>query len=204
MKKQIIAFDCDDVIVATGHQLINYYNKLHGTNVQPSDFYSKDYDTAWKASPEIVARDLFAYLNTDEYANLPPMPGAVEVLTELAKNFTLYIVTGRPDETESATNAWVSRYLPGIFERVVFTNFFKSNDSKGALRTKADVCRELGANWLVDDHLHHIENVSKQGVTGLLFGDLPWEQLHSERENVVKIKDWKQLAEYFAQVSHKN
>lgn len=89
------------------------------------------------------------------------------------------------------------KYLPNIFEQIVFTNFFKLNDSKVALRTKADVCKELSAEWLVDDHLHHIKNVTEQGITGLLFGDLPWEQLESSSSNIVKIKDWQQLGDYF-------
>ncbi len=198
MTKPVIAFDCDDVIVATGSLLVGYYNALHGTNVQPEEFYSKDYEHVWQAGPEVAVRDLFAYLLTDDYADLPPMDGAVEVLRELTKNFTLYIVTGRPDATEAATKKWVEKYLPGVFEDVIFTNFFKLSDSKGALRTKADVCKELGAQYLVDDHLHHIQNVSEQGITGLLFGDLPWEQPAVLPPLAAKIKDWKELQSYFS------
>lgn len=197
MSRPIIAFDCDDVIVATGELLIDHYNKLHGTNVQPEDFYSKDYEHVWQADPETATRDLFAYLLTDAYANLPPMEGAVDTLRKLAENYTLYIVTGRPDETEQSTQGWVDKHLSGIFEKIVFTNFFKLSDSKGALRTKADVCKDIGANWLVDDHLHHIRNVTEQGITGLLFGDLPWEQLDTPTPNIIKVKDWQQLGQYF-------
>lgn len=197
MDRQIIAFDCDDVIVATGSLLVNHYNKLHGTDVKPEDFYSKDYEHVWKAEPETAVRDLFAYLLTDSYANLPPMAGAAEVLRHLARSYKLYIVTGRPDATEQATKAWVQKYLPDVFEDVVFTNFFKLNDSKGALRTKADVCKELGAQYLVDDHLHHIQNVAEQGITGLLFGNLPWEQTDELPPRAVKINDWQELKQYF-------
>lgn len=199
MNKPIIAFDCDDVIVSTGLLLIKHYNQLHGTNVQPQDFYSKDYEHVWQADPEIATRDLFAYLLTDAYANLAPMDGAVETLKKLSNNFTLYIVTGRPVETEQATHEWIEKYLPNIFEEIIFTNFFKLSDSKGALRTKADVCKELGAQWLIDDHLHHIRNVTEQGITGLLFGDLPWEKLSEPSAFIVEIKDWQELSSYFDQ-----
>jgi 5'(3')-deoxyribonucleotidase len=195
--KPIIALDCDDVIVATGELLVNHYNQLHGTTVRPQDFYSKDYEHVWRAEPETATRDLFAYLLTEEYIQLAPMENAAAVLRKLAEQYTLYIVTGRPDETEQATLQWIEKYLPGIFEQVIFTNFFKLNDSKGALRTKADVCKELGAQWLVDDHLYHIHNVADQGITGLLFGDLPWEQLESPSPHIVKIKDWQGLEAYF-------
>lgn len=196
-KKQIIAFDCDDVIVATGSLLVEYYNKLHGTNVQAKDFYSKDYKCVWMADSATVAHDLFAYILTDECASLLPMDGASDVLRELAKKYTLYIVTGRPGYTEKATNAWIDKYLPGIFEKVVFTNFFKANNSRGATRTKADVCRELGAEYLVDDHLAHIRNVAKQGVAGLLFGNLSWEQVGELPPKAVKVDDWNGLRKYF-------
>jgi 5'(3')-deoxyribonucleotidase len=199
MTKPVIAFDCDDVIVATGMHLVEQYNKLHGTHVRHQDFYSKDYESIWEASPETVAHDLFTYLLSDEYSDLAPMTGAAEVLRKLAQTYTIYIVTGRPDFTEEATEKWVNKHLPNIFEQIVFTNFFKTPDSKGGLRTKADVCKEHGAEWLVDDHLHHIHNVAEQGITGLLFGDLPWEQLTEPLPNVVKIKDWRELGHYFDQ-----
>ena len=197
MNKPVIAFDCDDVIVSSGEPCIAHYNKLHSTNVQAKDFYSKDYSHVWQADRETATRDLFAYLLTDEHLRLPPMNGAAETLRKLSERYSLYIVTGRPDETERATHAWINKYLPNIFEEIVFTNFFKLSDSKGSLRTKADVCEEFGAQWLVDDHLQHIKNVTEQGITGLLFGDLPWEQLESPLPNIVKIKDWQQLGKYF-------
>ena len=150
MTKPVVAFDCDDVIVATGSLLINHYNKLHETTIRPDQFYSKDYENVWHTDQETAIRDLFAYLLTDDYANLPPMAGAVDVLTRLAQTHTLYIVTGRPDATEAATSRWVEKYLHNIFEKVIFTNFFKLDDSKGTLRTKADVCKELGAEYLVE------------------------------------------------------
>lgn len=197
MIKPVIAFDCDDVIVSSGEPCIAHYNKLHGTNVRAENFYSKDYEHVWQADPETATRDLFAYLLTDEYSDMPPMDGAAETLRKLSEKYSLYIVTGRPDETEQATHNWTNKYLPNIFEEIIFTNFFKLSNSKGKLRTKADVCEELGAQWLVDDHLHHIKNVSEKGVTGLLFGDLPWEQLDAPSGNIVKIKDWQQLGQYF-------
>lgn len=108
MTKRVIAFDCDDVIVASGKPCIDYYNRLHETNVKPENFYSKDYQHIWQADPETATRDLFAYLHTDDYANLSPMANAAETLRKLAERYTLYIVTGRPDETEQATHDWVN------------------------------------------------------------------------------------------------
>jgi HAD superfamily hydrolase (TIGR01509 family) len=199
MNRSIIAFDCDDVIVSSGALLVEHYNKLHSTRVEPRDFYSKDYEHVWRSDPETATRDLFAYLLTEDHMSLAPMPGAARVLRQLAERFKLFVVTGRPDETQQATNEWIEKYLPNIFEDIIFTNFFKLNDSKGPLRTKAEVCKELGAQWLVDDHLHHIENVTKHGITGLLFGDLPWERLSTPLPHVVQVSDWTELAKYFDQ-----
>lgn len=201
MNKKVIAFDCDDVIVASGSLLVEHYNKLHGTDVKQEEFYSKDYENVWHTDSETVNRDLFAYLLTEDYANLPPMEGAVEVLNHLANTHTLYIVTGRPDFTENVTNEWVNKYLPGVFEKIVFTNFFKLSDSRGELRTKADACVEIGAEYLVDDHLHHIQVVAELGITGLLFGNLPWEQTDQLPPLAVKINDWHELKDYFDNLS---
>lgn len=197
MHKQVIAFDCDDVLVSIGALLVQHYNMLHATNVRPEDFYSKDYKNVWKADPETAVRDVMQYLFTDDYMDLAPMAGAKETLAELSKQYRLFIVTGRPDATRRVTERWLESHLPNVFEEVIFTNFFKLSDSKDQLRSKADVCKELGATYLVDDHVHHIHTVSEQGITGLLFGDLPWEQPDILPANAVKIKDWEALASYF-------
>jgi 5'(3')-deoxyribonucleotidase len=171
MKKVVIAIDFDDVVVPTAPQAIQLYNKKYGTSIALKDVYSKDLHVWGVESDEDAVERMHAVLRTDEYKTLAPLQETVAVITSLAQQYELHLVTGRSDFLTEATQQTLTRWLPDIFTSVEFTNFFGPNP-----RSKAEVCRQLGADLLIDDHLHHAEVVAAEGIEVLLFGDLPWNQ----------------------------
>lgn len=187
MSKPIIAVDCDDVLVGTAQQILNHYNRNHGTNVS-------DYTEIWQLVSTDETRDSRnTYLDSKEYMNSQPTQDAMQALAKLNQSFELHIVTGRPGFMQDITLAWLEKHLPEIFKTVVFTDFFKK---KGG-RSKAEVCLDLGAQYLIDDHIHHCEAVARVGVRALLFGDYPWNQKVVLPEGIARVKDWAAVLEYF-------
>jgi len=183
MKKKIIAVDCDDVLVETGQRLLDHYNQLHGTAIT-------GYTEIWQAvSTEATKMSRDTYIDSDEYMASQPTQDAMRVLRELNEQHELHIVTGRPSFMQDVTLAWLERHLPGIFKTVIFTDFFK--DSGG--RSKADVCAEIGADYLVDDHIHHCQAVAKRGVHALLFGSYPWNQDFEATEMIQRVAGWAEV-----------
>jgi 5'(3')-deoxyribonucleotidase len=185
MKHKVIAVDCDDVLVETAPLILRNYNKLYGTHLELKDMYSRDlkvWDVPDAATAIARVED---YLKTDEYRRQPPLREAIEVTKRLAKHHELHIVTGRTEFLAVATQDMLDRYFPGIFQSIEFTGFFGDK-----ARSKADVCQQLNADLLIDDHLHHAEVVANIGIDVLLFGGYPWNRADSLPANMRRVKDW--------------
>jgi 5'(3')-deoxyribonucleotidase len=185
MTKQIIAIDCDDVILETAQLILNWYNHTYGTRLQPSDYYS-DSPAAWGVADDAIAiKRVDRYLATEEYFKAPPLPGAVTITQRLSAHYELHVVTGRADFLRPATTTTLERYFPGVFASIEFTNFFNQR-----IRSKSEVCRQLGVDILIDDHLHHALDVAKIGTKVLLFGNYPWNQTRYLPANIQRANTW--------------
>lgn len=193
MRKEVIAVDLDDVVVETAQLVVDYVNNKYGTHVHLRDFYSRDPDVWETKDTETAVARIYELLESDEYFESPPIQEAIAAIRSLKLNHTLLIVTGRPDFMELATRKWLKNHLPDIFEDVVFTNYF--SDDKA--RSKGDVCRELGATFLIDDHLDHCFSALEQGITPLLFGNYPWNAAKTLPAGIVRVDNWQEVLEFF-------
>jgi len=190
MKKRIIAIDCDDVIVATAPAILDFYNRTYDTTLQLKNLYSQDV-TLWGADDEQTAIDrVDEFLHTDEYQQLAPFQEAIDVINKLGQHHELHMVTGRGDFLAKATEDMLNEYFPGIFQSVEYTNFFGKES-----RSKADVCTNLGADLLIDDHLHHATIVAECGTEVYLFGNYPWNQTDKLPPHVTRVADWQAVGE---------
>ncbi|HEY2004126.1 MAG TPA: hypothetical protein VGH44_03330 [Candidatus Saccharimonadia bacterium] len=185
MNRQIIAVDCDDVLVETAPLILSHYNKTYGTHLELKDMYSRDL-SVWGVLDSVTAiARVEDYLATNEYRNAIPLQEAIDVTSRLANKHELHIITGRTEFLSAATQDMLGRYFPGIFQSVEFTGFFGNK-----ARSKADVCQELSADYLIDDHLHHAKLVAKVGIKVLVFGNYPWNQAQTLPKNILRVKDW--------------
>lgn len=190
MKKRIIAIDCDDVIVGTAPAILNFYNRTYNTHIALENLYSQDL-TLWGADDEQTAIDrVDAFLRTDEYQHLAPFEEAVEAIRQISKYHELHIVTGRGDFLAEATEDMLNAYFPGVFHSIEYTNFFGKQS-----RSKAEVCKQLGADLLIDDHLHHATVMAETGVEVYLFGDYPWNRADELPARVTRVRDWQAVGE---------
>jgi 5'(3')-deoxyribonucleotidase len=188
MKRQTIAVDCDDVLVETAPLILAHYNKMYGTHLELKDMYSRDL-RVWDVpdAATAIAR-VEEYLKTDEYRRALPLREAIDVTKQLARYHELHIVTGRTEYLAVATQDMLDQYFPGIFQSIEYTGFFGDKAC-----SKADVCRHLGADLLIDDHLHHAEAVANVGIGVLLFGDYPWNRADKLPANMRRVKDWYEI-----------
>jgi 5'(3')-deoxyribonucleotidase len=193
MKKPVIAVDLDEVVVETAQNVLDHYNLTYSTNITLDQYYSTNVKETWHAPDRATAiKRVNAYLETEEYFNLPPVKEAIDAIRKLKRRYELHILTGRPDFTEAATRKWLSRYFPDIFKSVTFTNFYF-----GKKLSKADICKQLGAQVLIDDHLEHALGAAASGIKILLFGTYPWNKKVNLPPNITRVKNWQEVAEYF-------
>lgn len=191
-KKRIIAVDVDDVLLDSAWHIINYYNETHGTDIQLQDMYSRD-TTVWGVSDiDIAIRRVDVYLTSEAYTNLAPMPEAVRAISRLSSAHELHVVTGRGDFIAEPTRQWLRRHFADAFQTVEFTNFIRPSDGQVKSRPKADVCSQIGADMLIDDHLHHAQAVAAAGM-GVILLDRPWNQSETLPTGVTRVGSWPEI-----------
>lgn len=190
MKYHTIAIDCDDVIIETTPLVIAYYNETYGTSLRLEDMYTDNLERWGVSSDKEAISRVEAYLETPEYQNLAPLREAVEIIKRLGERYELHMITGRTNTLETATKAMLDNHFPKLFRSLEFTGMFE-----GSPRSKADVCTQLGADLLIDDHLGHALPVAQCGVDVLLFGNYPWNQTQAQLPpNIRRVQDWQEVA----------
>lgn len=184
-RKLVLAFDCDDVLVPTSHQLLDYYNELYGTAVPYEGFYSDD---LWGApSLEEASRRVDDLIKSGAMADAVPQQSTIDSVQRIASmGHEMHVVTGRQSYQETETIALLDRYYPDIFRSIEHTNMYASGENAQLRRSKGEVCRNLGAHMLVDDHIVHGYDVIAAGVEDfVVYGDYPWNRFDTLAQGMV-------------------
>lgn len=193
MARQTIAVDIDDVLVDHYEALVEFHNGKYGTAHTVDDYISDHWSLVWgtdKEETERRARE-FAELGV---ANRKLKAGARDALQALHQRYDLAIVTVRRKVNVEPTLAWVADELPGLFKDVRFVPIWEDANTP----TKAAICQELGADYLIDDSLKHCTIAAEVGLHAVLFGNYAWNRADALPANVTRCHDWAAVAEYFA------
>ena len=193
MKQKSIAVDVDDVLAEHAEAFIVFSNQNYGTNITLED-YSDDWRNIWTdVDDDEVYRRAMEFLTTESVYNFEPKEGALEVLKELSKTSELFIVTARPSHLTEITTKWVDKHFNGIFKGVHMVPIWEPDNTV----TKADICNQIGAKYLIDDNVEHCNIAHDGGMRSIIFGDYTWNRLLDIDGGVEKCKSWQDVAEYF-------
>jgi uncharacterized HAD superfamily protein len=189
-----IAIDIDDVLVPHFQDLITWYNNEYGTKLELKDNYSDD-NTVWGTETEEEAiRRVQRFYSTKDFLHCRPFHEAHDVLKNLSNRYKLVVITARDTIIEAATREWLEQHFEEVFSDIHFSAHYSLN---GESRTKADICLAAGADYLIDDTIHHAIPAARIGVTVLLFGEYPWNRENILLKNIIRAKDWNKVQEYF-------
>lgn len=195
-KRPTIAVDIDDVIAAHAPAFIKWTNEKYGTNLTVND-YQDHWGEVWKVDYEEREKRALEYHQTDYIGTYGAVDGASEVLAKLKDKFKLVVLTTRRKSIDQLTRDWLERYYPNAFDEVVFSGFFDVPHKDNVHLTKGEMAKSIGADYLIDDQLKHCEAAAQLGIKGVLFGDYPWNQAPELPEGVTRVKNWKEVLEYF-------
>ncbi|SRR6266568_692516 len=127
---------------------------------------------------------------------------ALPVLQSLKGRYDLIIVTSRRQRIKPETDVWLAQNFPGIFSAVHYVGFYDKDKPtdvrKGLVQHKAALCRELGADYLVDNQLKHCLGAAECGVEASLFGNYRWNRAAEKLpEGVAEVHNWNEVKNYF-------
>lgn len=194
MGRLVVAVDIDDVLLESGAAIIADYNRRFGTRLLPGDYYGQHDLSAWgNVDPTTAIQRVEEYVQSVTFINREPMRSVADSLRHLAERYELHAVTGRGDLVRDATNVWLEQYFPAVFVSANFSNMYDAQKR----RSKGEICVEMGASFLIDDHIPHAKSAADHGLKVVLYGDYPWNQTDELPQGVVRAKDWPAVLEYF-------
>jgi 5'(3')-deoxyribonucleotidase len=202
MTKPIIAIDIDDVLGSQVQVIIAFSNEKYGMDLTPEDFkkegpYWGYWEQVWGVDDTEGKKRIEEFIRAGHILNQPIMTGALDVIHRLKENYELVVVTARSDMYIEDTHKWLARHFPNVFTDVRFVPVW----DKSKQVTKAMICKEIGADYLIDDNLEHCNLAAEEGITAVLFGEYGWNVNKDISPSIVRVKDWAAVGEYFREKS---
>lgn len=198
MKKPVIAVDIDDVLANEHLAIREFINEKYGVSHTPEDYlvdgtYWGYWERVWGRDKEEGHEWFRSFIQSGAKAHQQPIDGAIDTINHLKKRYQLVVVTSRESSLVDITQAWLEDHFPSTFKGVEFVHVW-SGDKK---TSKGIICKEIGANYLIDDSPEHCELAAEAGVTVLLFGEYGWTRSRDLPNSVVHVRDWRAVREYF-------
>ncbi|KAJ3076445.1 hypothetical protein HDU98_003309 [Podochytrium sp. JEL0797] len=189
----------DEVLCGTVQALVAYHNSHYNTTLRFEDFNTYKYEDVWGGSREEATEKVREFYATDHFLErMQVVPGAREALMVLKDHYELVIITARQEFVQKETHEFVNLHYPGIFKEIHFANHFLSPEEAARMvsKTKSELCREVGANILVDDSLAHMFECAGNGIRVFLFdheGGYAWNKLDEDIKlptNAERVHQW--------------
>lgn len=117
--------------------------------------------------------------------------GAASCLDALKEDYNLEIITARNPRRIAETVGWLAMQLPDVFSGVHFTRRYR--DEPVAV-TKARICQDIGAGYLIDDLPEHVNIAAEAGIVPILFSRESPDDIHP---NVIHVSDWEMIFDFF-------
>jgi 5'(3')-deoxyribonucleotidase len=189
MSKNIIAIDIDEVVFPMVDSLIEYVDKEHKVTLSADSFLTYRLEDLWPQGSAEGERVFRTYLRQDKL-QIAPVKGAKIALERLARKYELVVVTYRDIEVEDVTRSWLLHHFPELFKDL---HMLGSEKEGHIYKPKGELCKELGASYLIDDQVANVTSAHEAGVGAILFGDYPWNKADELPSAIKKAQNWEQV-----------
>jgi len=193
MQRESIAIDVDDTLANHVEVFIKFSNKHFGTKLELKD-YRDNWSQTWGVDFEETERRAAVFHAGEDIFSMTIKEDAQATVAQLAKDYDLYIVTARNLRLKDLTHRWVEQHFPGTFKGIHFVPTWDINNKV----SKADVCREIGATYLVDDSPVHCNVAASGGMKAVLFGNYIWVAHEKLEDGVISCGSWKEVGNHFS------
>jgi uncharacterized HAD superfamily protein len=184
-----IGIDLDDVVFDFVNLLLKKYKEKFEKEIlfeEVSDFY---FAKILGMSEEEFNNFFIEIFDKETTINMDLIEDA-DLILDLSKENEIFFITSRVD----ARNGTIES-LNKNFPKSDFELFFSSNpycNTKG--KTKGELCKDLNVDLMIEDDPKYAEDCALKGINVLLL-DRPWNQNCIEHENIIRVKNWKEILE---------
>lgn len=183
----LLAFDIDGVVADTMALFVRLAHEKYGlTNLSKQDMLCYNLYECLGLQKEIIDDLIRLTLDDRHTLEIPPVPGAPEVLMELAGIAPLRFITARL-WSEPITQ-WLFTILPGVPRERIWVI------ASGAPETKLHILNGLDVRYFVEDRIETCRLLKEAGIEPLLF-DQPWNR-NQQTDGFLRVRNWVQLKEW--------
>lgn len=182
----------DDVLSETNLAVLDY---IHNHNIK----IDLTYETRFKyylgqnegiemtvEESEKLYHDVFA---EDDDFEMPKVKGSKKALKKLKEEgHHLHLITARDVWSKEYSLKWLDKYYPDIFDSITFIK-----EEAFPSHSKWDVCKELWIDYMIDDSLAYVRDVSRVWIKSFLL-ERPWNKYEEvDDKNIKRVKKWKKI-----------
>jgi 5'(3')-deoxyribonucleotidase len=195
---KIIAVDADDTLFDENTAMRLFHNARYGTSHTQEDYLAAGefgwfWKPIWKTDQAETEKRYEEFVQHKLVHNLEPIKDAGQVLALLRKKYDLVIVTSRGERSKKMTHEALHEHYPGLFSDVHFVPLWGGDKAA----TKAQICNDIGASYLIDDSFEHCKLAAESGLEALLFGHYGWNRTQKVTSRMTRTKNWQEVLEYF-------
>lgn len=177
-----IGFDFDGVIADTVEAFIRLAcEEYDHCGIRPEDITDFYVEQCLPMAAEVAETIFLAILRDSLAAGLRPMPGSVEVLSEMSRHSEVVIITARPEA--DPVHLWLDTFFPAQVRRRIRLVAMGDHDGK------ARHVREQGLRFFVDDRAETCLQLAGQGIGSIVYSQ-PWNQ---GRHNLPTVSSWGEI-----------
>jgi uncharacterized protein len=177
-----IGFDLDGVIADTGEAFIRIAcEEFDYCSFRLEDITSFVVEECLAIPTDKVEQIFYAILKDSLGTGVKPIPGAVEVITNMAEQAPVTIITARPLEQPVAD--WLDHFFSARTCRQINLVAMGDHDDK------ARYIKEHKLNYFVDDRVETCLQLAESDITPIVFRQ-PWN--HNKHE-LTSVKNWQEI-----------
>ncbi len=188
--KPRLGVDFDDVVFGFMDGFLEFSEKVFGERRKKEDIFSFYLEDVWGVTPEEMTKRIDAYYHSDFHNNGSPVPGALESLSKISKQYDIYVITGSPKDILPWIKDWFKNNNIDFISEIHCTRD-TMNDLHS--RKKIDIAREIGISYMIDDASHVAEQFVDSGINFFLMSQ-PWNK-DFNMDHVMRVDTWKEIEE---------
>lgn len=161
-----LGFDFDGVVADTAEAFIRLCCEEYGyCSFRLEDITDFEVERCLDLELHVVEAVFTRILHNSVGVGLKPMPGAIQVLAEMAARDTVNLITARPDPGPVAE--WLSSVMPsGVCDNIRIV-------AMGAHDDKPRHIMQQGLECFIDDRAETCHQLNKAGIRPIVFSQ-PW------------------------------
>ncbi len=192
---QSVYVDMDDVLCQTAQHFLTILERDFGKRFTFEQLTDFDVGQACELTAE-EKQQLYRIVHQgEELLNIPPIPGAVEVLQQWsAAGYEIAIVTGRPPDTYEPSVQWLNKH--GVpHNRILIVDKYGRFAPDGSQCISLEALISHSFCWAVEDSPIMAMYLASQMKTPVALLDRPWNRKNTQHELVSRHRNWIEIAQ---------